>query len=492
MKNLKKIHILIIIIGSIFVLLNAFHSNLWVDESYSIALAKHSFVDIWKIGSIDVHPTLYYWLLHIILLIVEPLNNPQITIIVSRLFSSLAIILLGIIGYTHIRKDFGKKAGIIFSILVLFMPTQVIYSQEIRMYTWLMFFVTMTSIYAQKFLKNTNKKNIVLFTIFNLLSAYTHYYGLLTSILINLVLFISLFIYNTNKKNIITFIISFLIQLIIYLPWIPSLINQTKIVSNDFWISFTFPKTIFEVFEFQFTGNNIGDWNYIAPIIGICFGIFIIVYSSFILTKEKKKESNILSLFSIVIYITLFTVAVLISFKTPILYPRYILVVTGLLFMYISMALSKLNKNKCIFICFIVLIFGFITNVKLIKTNYDSSNMKQIDYLKENIEDNDIIIYSSLDLGSVYAINFPNVKQYLYSEDFWVIDSYKAYNSLNIVYSFDELKDYVGTIWIIDPPDCNLFNRIKENNNWQYIESKEFNTAYRRYSYRVVKMIKNI
>ena len=92
-KN-KYIHILIIVIGTIFILLSMFHQNIWFDESYSVAIAKHSFFDIWNITGNDVHPPLYYWMLHILWLIFG--NN----IMVFRGFSVLAVVILGILGFT--------------------------------------------------------------------------------------------------------------------------------------------------------------------------------------------------------------------------------------------------------------------------------------------------------------------------------------------------------------------------------------------------------
>ena len=71
MKLDKKdiLHILVIILGIIFVAVPIFHENLWFDESYSVGLANHTFTEIWIIGGNDVHPILYYWILHIINLI---------------------------------------------------------------------------------------------------------------------------------------------------------------------------------------------------------------------------------------------------------------------------------------------------------------------------------------------------------------------------------------------------------------------------------------
>ena len=101
----KLLHIIIIILGIAFISLTNFHKAIWFDESYSVAISAHSFSEIWNIGGHDVHPVLYYWILHILRYI---FGNE---ILVYRLFSVLVISILGILGYTHIRKDFGGKVG---------------------------------------------------------------------------------------------------------------------------------------------------------------------------------------------------------------------------------------------------------------------------------------------------------------------------------------------------------------------------------------------
>ena len=108
----NKWHILLILLGTIFIFIPAFHTNIWFDESYSVGIVTHSFADIWKIGSHDVHPILYYWILKVISLIFGQ------NILVYRIFSALGIVILGILGLTHIKKDFGKKTGILFTFLV--------------------------------------------------------------------------------------------------------------------------------------------------------------------------------------------------------------------------------------------------------------------------------------------------------------------------------------------------------------------------------------
>lgn len=123
--NKKYLHIAIIVLGTIFLSLCAFHTSLWFDESYSVAIAKHGFADIWKITGNDVHPALYYWALHILYMIFG--NN----VLVFRLFSVLATVIVGILGYTHIRKDFGERTRNVFLVLnILFACNDSIFTRS--------------------------------------------------------------------------------------------------------------------------------------------------------------------------------------------------------------------------------------------------------------------------------------------------------------------------------------------------------------------------
>ncbi len=138
----KKLHILTIIAGIIFVNIGIFHTNVWFDECYSVGMANKTFVEIWNIGGHDVHPVLYYLALHIIYLLTNG------SIMAYRIFSAIPIVILGILGYTHIRKDFGEKTGLLFSFLAYFSPMSATFANEIRMYSWALLLVTVLAIYA--------------------------------------------------------------------------------------------------------------------------------------------------------------------------------------------------------------------------------------------------------------------------------------------------------------------------------------------------------
>ena len=465
------LNIIIIVLGTIFISLGAFHTNIWFDESYSVAISNHSFSEIWNIGGNDVHPVFYYIMLKIVSLIFG--NN----ILVFRLFSIVPIVILSILGITHIRKDYGERTGIIFSFLTLFLPIISAYSSEIRMYTWVMLFVTITAIYANRIYKNElSIKNWVIFALFSLLSAYTHYYGLMFAGIINVILFIYL-LKNRKEKNkdLKIFIIQAVVECLLYVPWLYYFIKQLTSVGGGYWIKLEFPDTLYNVLGIQYMGS-------LSNIFGFCFAICLYIYLGFVIYRCKKERISVKNARnSLLLYVLIVFIAFLISLKSPILYPRYLMTITGLLIFFIADIMAK-EKSKYITIeiCIIIFVTSLISNINIINNNYDNTNMKQIEYLEENIKDDDIIVYSNIGNGSVFAVYFKDNKQYFYNGDHWnVEEAYKAYGpQMETVEDLDFLKDYKGRIWIIDSTDSSFYNDKFKTDDYKLIDSKVIKTKY--------------
>lgn len=465
------LNIIIIILGAIFISLGAFHTNIWFDESYSVAISNHSFSEIWNIGGNDVHPVFYYMMLKIVSLIFG--NN----ILVFRLFSIVPIVILSILGITHIRKDYGERTGIIFSFLTLFLPIIAAYSSEIRMYTWVMLFVTITAIYANRIYKNElSIKNWVIFALFSLLSAYTHYYGLMFAGIINVILFIYLLKNRKGKnKDLKIFIIQAIVECLLYVPWLYYFIKQLTSVGGGYWIKLEFPDTLYNVLGIQYMGS-------LSNIFGFCFAICLYIYLGFVIYRCKKERISVKNARnSLLLYVLIVFIAFLISLKSPILYPRYLMTITGLLIFFIADIMAK-EKSKYITIeiCIIIFVTSLISNINIINNNYDNTNMKQIEYLEENIKDDDIIVYSNIGNGSVFAVYFKDNKQYFYNGDHWnVEEAYKAYGpQMETVEDLDFLKDYKGRIWIIDSTDSSFYNDKFKTDDYKVIDSKVIKTKY--------------
>lgn len=480
--NLKYLHIAIIIIGILFISLSIFHTNMWFDESYSVAMARHSFAEIWQIGGNDVHPIFYYFCLHILYLMFGG------NVIIYRIFSTFTIALLGIIGYTHIRKDFGEKTGLLFSFLTLFLPVASQYSGEIRMYSLGMLLGTIMAIYAYRIYKGENKKTTyIFFGLSSLLVAYTHYYGLMLAGIINLLLFIFLVKNRKERKNdLIKFIVTAAIQVVLYVPWLVCFLIQLKNVSSGFWISLSFPGTLYEILTMQYKGN--------LPFQPIILTTIFYSYITYLVVKTNKEDRKPAT-WCFMIYIAIILIALFVSLcmQSVILLYRYLLIITGIFIFALAFFMAKETKIwRTMTICAIILIMSIYSNVISIKEAYNNENREFVTYIDSQIQDGDIIIYSNAINGAVVTTEISQKHDnisYFYDKENWnVEEAYKAFAPyMEIKDTLNEILDnYSGRVWIIEAGNTHdLLNEIAEKYNINKIEDRQFTNKYKNYQYTI-------
>jgi len=368
----KSFHIIWIVLGSILILLTAFFTELWYDESYTMGLVRHDFAQIIEIGSQDVHPILYYLMLKIVMLIFGD------SILVARLFSMVPAILTGILGYTHIRKDFGSKVGLLFSVLIFTLPVMPSYGAEIRMYTWTLFFATISAIYAYRISKENKVKNWSLFAIFSLATAHCHYYGLATVAIINALLLFHILITkneeirNAKRSYLVRFLITAIVQILGYLPWLFIFFRQARSVSQGFWIPFNFRDSVLAPLAVQFHGVIGVDFSFIVA------GIIYIYYLYQIIWNKIHKRKNV-ACYCLAIHFILYIAMLVVSLVAkPIMYYRYMVVTTGILIFplayFLANSSTKIQKAIATFVVIIFLGLSIYDNSVRIKENYDISN----------------------------------------------------------------------------------------------------------------------
>ena len=483
--TLNQWHIAVIVIGIIFVSLGAFHSNLWFDESYSVGLARHTFGEIWSIGGHDVHPILYYWMLRIVYLITGG------TIMAYRIFSVIPIAIMIILGYTHIRKDFGEKTGFIFSFLSAFLPEMAQYAIEVRMYSWAILAVTILAIYAYRLTKEDNTKNWIIFGLSSLASIYLHYYGLMAAGLINVFLLIYLIV-KRRKKGIISFGI---LQGLAYLPWLVNFATQLSNVSSGYWIGFSFPKTPMELLSSQLAGY-VKTSDYTGLLVPTVLALELYAYMIYKTYKYAKAKEDLTSFkWSVIVYFAVILAAIIITalMKTSILYYRYLFVITGLYIFAVSFILGKEeNKIEIVAILSVIAILGVYNNIVMMKDNYDYSNQEPIKYLNENVKEGDTIVYADFGGGSVVAVQFADNQVYFYNADNWGVE--EAYKAFGPNYEVKVTKDFIDNcsnrVWFVDNIYNSVADEIFEGKGYNKVSEKDFSTKYHDYSYKIVLLEK--
>ena len=174
--------------------------------------------------------------------------------------------------------------------------------------------------------------------------------------------------------------------------------------------------------------------------------------------------------------------------KTPILYHRYLFVVIGLYIFAFSYILSKENNKYIVaIVCLAVLCFGIANCVYQVKHNYNKENLEAVNFFKENLKEDDEIIYRHIGAGSIIAVNFNN-KQYFYNPEDWKVEkAYKAYGPQMQTYITDEFKeDFGNRVWVIDTYDDAVYDEIFNNNEYKVITETEFSTDYNEcYKYKI-------
>ena len=102
--------------------------SLWADEGNSLALAGRSLPVIARDAASDIHPPLYYFLLHFW---TSALGTTEFT---ARSLSALVGTALVALTYLLGRRLLNRKTGLLAAFLAAISPFQIHYSQEARMY----------------------------------------------------------------------------------------------------------------------------------------------------------------------------------------------------------------------------------------------------------------------------------------------------------------------------------------------------------------------
>ncbi len=101
---------------------------LWWDEGYSVWFAGQSLLEMVRLTAADIHPPLYYALLHLWTL------GLGLAPVALRLFSVAASVVAIPLAYLLGRDLQGRRAGLLAAALVALNPMAIFYGQEVRMY----------------------------------------------------------------------------------------------------------------------------------------------------------------------------------------------------------------------------------------------------------------------------------------------------------------------------------------------------------------------
>ena len=454
---------LISFIMLIFSLLTLLNKVVWADEACSLSMLKHSLIDIIKLNINDVHPPLYYLTLKVFYNISSFLHIGINTIVLSKFFSFIPLILLFVFGITKIRKKYGEITSSLFCLLIAGMPHLMEYFVELRMYSWALCFTTISFIYLTDILDkhDADNKSWIKFMIFSLLAAYSHLYSCLAIGLLYAYLLISYIIKKNNEQLKMWFKYSVL-TILLYLPWIIVIVKQFTSVSGDFWIP---PITLNDVKSYFYFVLQSSTPDALLSKISLIFtaGSLLYLLIVYMLNKENDRVKKGYIFYGLLIPFIVMGIGVLVSvIINPLFISRYLVPTLGCIWFATALLIGNYYKNHKAGIA-IIFIFGIFacSNVNsLIRYEISVEKNKIIfDQYLEDINKNDIIIsdYQHTQLVLSYFKKDNNIY------------CYECSNSKMIKDLFINIKDKVN---------INNISKFKDDNKRIYFFSSNFDNNY--------------
>ena len=212
----------VLLVVSLFLRTRALGASLWMDEGLSIGIASQPFLDIPGVLRLDGSPPLYYLALHAWMEVFG--NGPAETQGLSVAASLLAVPAGLWAGWTL----FGRRAALICAALGAFNPFLTTYAQETRMYSLMVVLSLLTTASFLHVYVYRRRAYLPFFAVLLAAMLYTHSWGIFVTAG-TLVAVVPALIGADDRSAVFKdVLIGFGAALLLYVPWLPTLIYQTS------------------------------------------------------------------------------------------------------------------------------------------------------------------------------------------------------------------------------------------------------------------------
>ncbi len=296
--------------------------SVWLDEATSLFLARHSLFDVVAWTAKDIHPPLYYLLLHFWRLFGE---SEVALRSLSALAGAVSVVVLYFLG----RRLFDRRTSGIAAFLLALAPLHVWYSQQVRMYTWLGLWIVLAAYLLLLALEEQKVGYWVALAVVNALALYTHYYtvfGLLVQGLF--VLYVS---WRTGRwRSLLWAAGTMAFSILLFAPWLPTMYFQVS-TGGGGWVARAGVPGL-RAFLDTLIGFTVGTvrgaypvwmrWTAYLLFVALC--IWAVVYGLRAALRGNRKEERGL-VFALLYLAVPLSVAWLISQVKPLYADRYLL-----------------------------------------------------------------------------------------------------------------------------------------------------------------------
>lgn len=230
--------------GTVLRLWHLTAESLWLDEVFSVWVARQPWSAFWHYVRLESHPPLYYLILRLWLAVFAPTGAATEADLAARFLSAiLSACIVPVAGVTAWRLR-GPSCGAFTSLVFAVLPPLVRYGQEARMYAASALLAAIALASALLYAHTLRPRYVAVYTAALIVAFYTHYYIALLwpGFAIGLAVCRAgrpTYSAGTEGKGTNPPLTPLKAHLIIgtaFLPWLPMLLQQVKTNSHTHWL----------------------------------------------------------------------------------------------------------------------------------------------------------------------------------------------------------------------------------------------------------------
>ena len=389
-KKENLIALLLVAAGAAVYISLIFNDNVWLDEAFTGSLIRTDMAGVLERSMNDTLPPLY----NIILKVMTDVFGYRVP--VMKLTSVIPMILSMLLSATVFRKRHGFMASCILTTALFTMPNLLFFGVEIRMYSLGFFFAFASAVYAYECIAGQGRISWVLFTLFSVLSGYSHHFAFVTVGFVYL--FLLLYFIFFDRKNIKRWFLSLMACFILYLPCLMITLEQLKRVSGYF----SMPEITLAVFiKYIRYPYTVGFTPASILLLASVAALFIFKLSELIRVDKGGNVRTLYAISCILSYYGVLVFGTVISriMTANILVDRYLFFAEGLIWIFFAIGVSDLflragdrGRYVVLSVSALMALCGIAGYIREYRIEYIKGVDELTAFMEENIEDGDVLI----------------------------------------------------------------------------------------------------
>ena len=446
------------------------HKCISYDNSYQFFLNQHSWKEMFSLILVDYSPPLY----SIVMKLFSTLFGYDL--ITVRVLSLILLCIPFFLALFPLRRLMGKECALLACVLFLASSYNFYFGVAIRPTILAYSMTTGMFIYAMLTYFGDKKSDLIAFTVFAILSMYTHNVSLITAFCIYAVTIIVAFF--KKKKDILKkFFISGVVVAVLYIPWLYVLLTQTGNVSDHFWESNdSLPYGLYLAFA-----AYIGNHEYALLGLPAALFVFFLPLINIILVTDKKRLKGNVGLSDLIskkelkaglrngrklIYLFVVMVVSVIGFYlvtefvAPIFARRYFYIYSGGGIVFVSCLATMCKKRKAPAIILaalmvFTLVFNTVSERKIISNSDRERMIEEITAMSDGKPAFLDLYEESLGVTTYY---FPEAVHYVTDDTFSVLPNFDVFSNETVyLHNGDDVWDYCDEVYIFSSFDFEIY-----------------------------------